>query len=207
MRNWKRSRGGAALVAAVALLALGASREASAHPHGHVVFHGGFYYGGFYPGWGYGFGWGPYWGWGWGPYPYYSGAPEMGAAMVAGMGAVELKVKPNKADVWVDNRYVGEARDLDGYPNYLWLSDGPHKLAVYMAGYKVFQEDIDVRRGMKSDLKVKLEPGESSPPGEKPGRPEDKAPKSKDDKSKDQKPKDDKPKDDKPPIEMNNDAR
>ena len=204
MRNWRRSRGGAALVAAVALLALGASRDASAH--GHVVVHGGFYYGGYYP-WGFGLGWGPYWGWGWGPYPYYGSGPEMGAAMVAGMGAVELKVKPNKADVWVDNRYVGEARDLDGYPNYLWLSDGPHKLSVYMAGFKVFQEDIEVHRGMKSDLKVKLEKGESVPPGEKPGKADEKSAKPKDDKSKDQKPKDDEPKDEKPKVEMNNGAR
>ena len=197
MRNWKRSRGGAACALAVALLALGASREAAAHPRGHVVVHAGFYYGGFYPwGYGYGFGWGPYWGWG--PYPYSYGGPEMGAAMVAGMGAVELKVKPNRADVWVDNRYVGEARDLDGYPNYLWLSDGAHKLAVYKGGYKVFEEQIDVRRGMKSELKIKLEPGESAPPGEKPGKPEEKSDKPKDDKSKDQKPQDDKPK-----IEMN----
>jgi len=205
MRNWRRSRGGAAaFAAAVAILALGASRDASAH--GHVVVHGGFYYGGYYP-WGFGLGWGPYWGWGWGPYPYYGSGPEMGAAMVSGMGAVELKVKPNKADVWVDNRYVGAAKDLDGYPNYLWLSDGPHKLAVYMAGYKVFQEDIDVHRGIKSDLKVKLEKGESAPPGEKPASSEDKAQKPKD-KSKDDKPKDDtKPKDDKPEVVINDDAR
>ncbi len=195
MRNWKRSRGGAACVTALALLALGASREAAAHPRGHVVVHGGFYYGGFYPGWGYGFGWGPYWGWG--AFPY-SGGAEMGAAMVAGMGAVELKVKPNRADVWVDNRYVGEARDLDGYPNYLWLSDGAHKLAVYKSGYKVFQEDIDVRRGMRSELKVKLEPGESAPPGEKPGQPQDKTDKAKDN----DKPKGEKPKDEKSKIEM-----
>ena len=36
----------------------------------------------------------------------------MNAAMIAGFGAVELNVKPNRADVWVDGRYVGEARDL-----------------------------------------------------------------------------------------------
>jgi hypothetical protein len=25
---------------------------------------------------------------------------------------------------WVDGKYVGEARDVDGYPSYLWLADG-----------------------------------------------------------------------------------
>ena len=192
MRNWKGSRAAVAALA-LALFTLGASRDAAAHPHGHVVFYGGFY-GGWDP-WGFGYGWGPYWGWG-GPYPYPSGGVDMGAAMVSGMGAVDLNVKPNRADVWVDGRYYGEARDLDGNPSYLWLPDGGHRLQVYKGGFKVFDEQIDVRRGMKADLKIKLEPGEGTPPGIKPGL--DAAEKPKADKPKDEKPSDDKPKGDKP---------
>jgi hypothetical protein len=133
-----------------------------------VVVGGGYYYPWF------GFGFGPYWGlgWGWGPYPpaYYGppGGVDMSYAMMAGFGAVELKAKPDRADVWVDGKYVGEARDLDGYPSYLWLADGGHKLAVYKGGYKTFEEEIAVRRGMKTTIKVRLEPGESQPPGPKP---------------------------------------
>jgi hypothetical protein len=93
----------------------------------------------------------------------------MNYAMMAGFGAVELNVKPNRADVWVDGKYVGEARDLDGYPSYLWLADGGHKLAVYKGGYKAFEEEISAQRGMKTELKIRLEPGESAPPGTKPG--------------------------------------
>jgi hypothetical protein len=92
----------------------------------------------------------------------------MGAAMVAGMGAVELDVKPNRADVWVDGKYVGEARDLDGYPSYLWLADGAHKLAVHKGGHRIFEEEISVQRGMKTQIKLRLEPGDSPPPGPKP---------------------------------------
>ena len=116
-----------------------------------------------------GYGWGPYGGWG----PYYPGYPaggvDMNYAMMSGIGAVELNVKPNRADVWVDGRYAGEARDLDGYPTYLWLADGGHHLQVYKGGFKVFDDQIDVRRGMRSEIKLKLEPGESQPPGLKPG--------------------------------------
>ena len=169
MRDWKGSRRAAAVALTLALVTLGATREADAHPRGHVVVYGGFYGWAPWYGYGFGFGWGPYWGWGPGPYYYgYPAGPDMNHAVISGMGAVELNVKPNRADVWVDGRYVGEARDLDGYPTYLWLSDGPHRLAVYKGGYALFDEQVDVRRGMKTELKIKLEPGESQPPGEKP---------------------------------------
>jgi hypothetical protein len=189
MRDWKRRT--VVSAAALALIAFGVSREAAAHPRGHggvAVYGGGFY------GWGPWYGYGPYWGWGWGPYYpgfYPPGGVDMNAAMIAGFGAVELNVKPNRADVWADGRYVGEARDLDGYPSYLWLPDGPHRLQVYKGGYKVFDDQIDVRRGTRVEIKLKLEPGESEPPGLKPGV---KAPEQKEDKPKGEKPKDDTPK-------------
>jgi hypothetical protein len=168
MRDWKRSRRTVVAAVALALVALGVSREADAHPRGRVVVYGGGFYG-FNPWYGFGFGFGPYWGWG----PYYpgfypQGGVDMNAAMMAGFGAVELNVKPNRADVWVDGRYVGEARDLDGYPTYLWLADGGHRLAVHKGGFLVFEEEIDVRRGMKTEIKLKLQPGDSPPPGTKP---------------------------------------
>ena len=125
--------------------------------------------GGFYNPW---FGFGSSYGWGWGAYPpgFYQpeGGVSMGAAMIAGMGAVELNVKPNRADVWVDGKYVGEARDLDGYPSYLWLADGGHRVAVHKGGFLVFDEQIEVRRGMKTEIKLRLQPGDSPAPGTKP---------------------------------------
>ena len=186
MREWKRSRRRAVAVGALALMGFGVSGVADAHPRGRGS--RGFVYGGFYAfnPW-LGYGWGPAWGWG----PYYpgfypQGGVDMNTAMIAGFGAVELNVKPNRADVWVDGRYVGEARDLDGYPSYLWLADGPHRVAVYKGGYQVFDQQIDVRRGMKTEIKLKLQPGDSPPPGTKPADPmQDKA-KAKEEKKRDQ---------------------
>jgi hypothetical protein len=158
------------MAVAVALTGALAFQTPEAEAHGRaggrrVVYVGG----GFYNPW---FGFGPYWGWGWGPYPwgYYgpAGGVDMNMAMMAGYGAVELNVKPNRADVWVDGKWVGEARDLDGYPSYLWLADGAHKLAVYKGGYKTFEEEIAVSRGMKTEIKLRLELGDSPPPGPKP---------------------------------------
>jgi hypothetical protein len=168
MTNGKRA--GLTVAVAVALTGALALQAPRAEAHGraggrHVIYGGG----GFYNPW---MGFGPSWGWGWGAYPpaYYQpeGGVSMGAAMIAGMGAVELNVKPNRADVWVDGKYVGEARDLDGYPSYLWLAEGEHRVAVHKGGFLVFDEPINVQRGMKTQIKLKMQPGDSPPPGPKP---------------------------------------
>jgi hypothetical protein len=157
------------LVVATALLGAAPGTPAPAGARGH---HGGVYvgvgYGGFY-GWGPYWGWGaPYWGWGWGPGPYgygYGAQPALlGYAMMSGMGGLDVDAKPNRAEVWVDGKYVSDARDLDGNPAYLWLKQGTHHVVLYKAGYKSFDEEMDVRAGMLRQLKVQLEKGESQPP-------------------------------------------
>ncbi len=142
----------------------------------HAVFVGGFY------GPVFGFGYGPFFDPFWGPYAggygyYYPrsyGGVDMNAAMIAGVGAIDLDARPNRADVWVDGDYVGEARDLDGDPSYLWLKPGAHRIAVYKGGYRTFDEKVLVQRGMVRKLRVRLEPGESKPPG--PKEPRDRPP-------------------------------
>jgi hypothetical protein len=159
---------------ALAGLTLLGTTAAEAHGRGggggRVVVRGGY---GFYaPPFAYGWGFyspffAPYWAWG-GPYYPPGGGVDMNVAMMAGLGAVELNVKPNRADVWVDGKYVAEARDLDGYPSYLWLAEGEHRIAVHKGGYLVFDEPIHVQRGMKTEIKLRLQPGDSPPPGPKP---------------------------------------
>jgi hypothetical protein len=164
---------GSLVLSAAALVLAPLGLPAPAEAHGH---HGGVYvgvgFGGFY-GWAPWWGWGPYWGWGWGPWPYSYGAPggaALGYAMMSGMGGLDLDVKPKEAEVWVDGRFVAEARDLDGDPSYLWLKGGAHHVVVYEAGFRSFEENVDVNVGMMKELKLKLQPGESqrplpSPPG------------------------------------------
>ena len=159
---------GSLVVAATALLSTSLSLPATADAHGHYggvhVGIGGFYGWGPFYGWG---GWGaPYWGWGWGPGPYGYGSGDglLGYAMVSGMGGLDVDVKPNRAEVWVDGKYVADARDLDGDPSYLWLKQGPHHVALYRAGFRTFEEDVDVRTGVLRSLKVQLEKGDSQPP-------------------------------------------
>jgi hypothetical protein len=133
--------------------------------------HGWYGYPGFYTPWAYaGFYapyspyYGPYFGPSMYPFPPGGGA-DMNAAAIQGLGAVEMKAKPGSAEVWVDGRFVAEGRDLDGYPSYLWLKEGVHRVVVYKGGYANFDEEIEVRRGVHKELKVKLEKGDGQAPG------------------------------------------
>jgi hypothetical protein len=185
MLNWRRTRAIVATAALAATVALSLPR--AAHAHGSVyrgyrrgpVFVVGGNYGYAHPYWRYpywryplgyhGFGWGPYWG-PWGDYSVPEGGIDMSAAFTAGYGAVDLNVKPGSAEVWVDGKFVAEAKDLDGYPSYLWLPEGAHRVTVYKGGYARFEEEIEVQRGYRKALKVRLEKGESQPPGVRPGK-------------------------------------
>lgn len=156
-----------------AVLGLPSVAEARGHRAAVFVGVGGFYGWGPFASWG-PWGWGPGWGpYGYAPYGYYGPARgmDMGYAMMAGFGALDVNVKPNSAEVWVDGRYYAEARDLDGYPSYLWLKDGSHHLIIYKGGYRRFEEDVEVPPGTRRELKVRLEKGESQPPKAAPAGP------------------------------------
>ncbi len=106
-----------------------------------------------------------------GPYGYLHGSyrgQEGGLnptqARMMGWGAIDLSVKPGKAEVWVDGRYLGTARDFDGIPTYLWLEQGDHEMTIYRGGFETFTEFVSITAGEVIKLKLKLEPGESQPP-------------------------------------------
>ncbi len=123
-------------------------------------FYGGFYspYHGFY---------GPY---RYGPYRGPEGGINPTQARLMGWGAVDVHVKPGKAEVWVDGKYVGTARDFDGHPTYLWLEQGNHRVTIYRGGFTTYDQDVEITPGEVIKLKLKLEPGESLPPQPATGR-------------------------------------
>jgi hypothetical protein len=162
-----KKRIGTTVASVLLLAAVGATlpAPAQAFPRGHrgPIFFGarGFY--GYGPYFGYGYG--PYFGaYGYGP----AGGVDLNVAMMTGYGGVDMDVKPGQAEVWVDGKFRAEAKDLDGYPSYLWLKEGVHHVVVYKGGYQRFEEDIEVQRGFKKDLRIRLEKGDSAAPGRRP---------------------------------------
>jgi len=162
------------LVAATTLTASVVAFPHAAEANGPVVHHrvivGPGFFGWPYYGYSpyYGFGYGPYWG-PYGYYPPYAPAFDSAMAAAAGIGAVDLNVKPGAAEVWVDGKFMAEARDLDGSPSLLWLKQGDHHVVIYKGGYRSFDEQVSIAPGQKLDLKVRLEKGESPAPGVRPG--------------------------------------
>ena len=164
-----RNRVAATVASALLLTGVGAilPGSAQAYPRGgfhHPILVGrGFY--GYRPF--FGFGYGPYF---YGPYGYYGpgGGIDLNVAMMTGYGALNMDVKPGQAEVWVDGKFVAEAKDLDGYPSYLWLKEGVHHVVVYKGGYQRFEEDIEVQRGLKKDLRIRMDKGDSDSPGRRP---------------------------------------
>ncbi len=121
------------------------------------------YYGyGFY-GYPYGFYGYPY---AYGPYrrPGQEGGLNPTQARLMGVGAIDMRVKPGKAEVWVDGTFLGSVRDFDGSPSYLWLKEGAHRITLYRGGFQTYEEEVMITPGAVIKLKLKLLPGESEPP-------------------------------------------
>ncbi len=127
------------------------------HPyrHGHRYFGFGYHwpYSRFY--WDYHY---PYYPWGLVWYPAYSSDTRL--------GALDLSVKPRKTEVYVDGEYVGTSGKFDGYPGYLWLTEGPHQLVFHREGWQTVARRVTVRSGPVRELKLALAEGPSTPPEE-----------------------------------------
>lgn len=175
MKRQSRHRVGA-LAAALAFAALvTAFAPAAAEGRGHYGhgFVGGHFHAvhvfpgffGFSPFFSYPYFYDYYYGYGY-PYPYP--APEGGIdrnyARLQGWGAVDLDIKPKKAEVWVDGEFVGKVGEFDGYPSYLWLKEGVHKVTVYEGGFESLERELSIKPGLVIRLKLKLKPGSSQPP-------------------------------------------
>ncbi len=174
--HWKRKSPfttAAAILTLVALAAMLAPAPADARGR-HGGFRGGGFVGvrapvyssfhGFYgPGY---FGYSPYYYGFYGPqrYPGREGGLDPTLARMQGWGAIDVNVKPKKAEVWVDGRYIGKAGELDGYPSYLWLEEGVHEIVIYKGGFQSYEREIAIHPGAVVNLKLKLESGDSPPP-------------------------------------------
>lgn len=126
---------------------------------GGPLYWGGFGWGAWGPGWG---GWGPGWwgpgfagsmwwpGWGW------WGAPALYAPPVGMWGIASdarLIVTPRHTEVYVDGALAGVVDQYDGVFQSLRLAPGTHRITLYLAGHKKWDEHVYVAPG--STLKVR----------------------------------------------------
>jgi hypothetical protein len=82
------------------------------------------------------------------------------------VGAIRLRVRPKKTEVFVNGEPIGRSGQYDGYPGFLWLDEGTHTLVFYREGFRTFRRSFEVRAGMVTEVRVEMEPGEARPPEE-----------------------------------------
>ncbi len=142
------------------------------HYRGHNGGYGG-YYGGYiglggygwygYPGYGYYGGSGYY---GYPGYPGYYGGGYTSVYPAAGatMGALDLDVSPEGAQIYVDGDLVGVADDFDGYPTYLWLEKGTYDVVIFAPGFQTIARQYSIYGGMVIDVEDSMVPGKETMP-------------------------------------------
>ena len=107
----------------------------------------------------------------WGdPYGYYSGygysQSGYGYSGSSGSdhGAIRLKVKPRKAQVFVDGSYYGIVDEFDGFLQKLRLEEGPHHIEIRAEGYQSLAFDVRIQGGRTITYEGHLTPLEPGSP-------------------------------------------
>jgi len=102
-----------------------------------------------------------------GPYGYsrHYGGPTRS------LGAVDLNVKPKKAEVYLDGKLVGRAGEFDGFPGYLWLEEGTHQLIFHRDGFETVVREVKVMRDVVVDVRERMADGVATPIEEFPAPP------------------------------------
>ena len=69
---------------------------------------------------------------------------------------VKISISPNRAAVFVDDRFVGYVDQFDGPGQWLQLAPGKHQVKVTLPGYKTFETEISLMADQKFELKTDL---------------------------------------------------
>jgi hypothetical protein len=69
---------------------------------------------------------------------------------------VKISISPNRAAVFVDDRFAGYVDQFDGPGQWLLLAPGRHQVKVTLPGYKTFETDISLLANQKFELKTDL---------------------------------------------------
>ena len=69
---------------------------------------------------------------------------------------VKTLVRPNRAAVFVDDRFVGFVDQFDGPGQWLLLAPGKHRFKITLPGYKTFETEVSLLANQKFELKTDL---------------------------------------------------
>lgn len=97
-------------------------------------------------------------------YPHYGRYDRYRYSSGEALGALDLDVRPEKAEVYVDGRFVGVADNFDGFPSYLWLEPGTYEIAFYKEGYETVTRAVKVPPGTEIGFEDRMVAGTAVKP-------------------------------------------
>ena len=72
---------------------------------------------------------------------------------------LKLNIKPNRAAVFLDEKYVGHAGEFGGTFRSMKISPGKHTVRVELPGYRTFLTEVDLLANQETEVKTELVPG------------------------------------------------
>lgn len=69
---------------------------------------------------------------------------------------LKLKVKPKRAAVFLDEKFVGHAADFGGAFRSMKISPGKHQIRVELPGYQTFVTQVDLLANQEAEVKTEL---------------------------------------------------
>jgi hypothetical protein len=72
---------------------------------------------------------------------------------------LKLHIKPGRAAVFLDEKYVGHASEFGGKFRSMKISPGKHKVRVELPGYRTFLTEVDLLANQETEVKTELVPG------------------------------------------------
>ncbi len=72
---------------------------------------------------------------------------------------VKFAVKPNRAAVFLEDRFVGFVDQFDGPWQGLLVAPGKHRVKITLPGYQTFETEINLVANQKFELKTELPKG------------------------------------------------
>jgi len=72
---------------------------------------------------------------------------------------LKLKIKPARAAVFLDGKFVGHAGDFGGAFKSMKISPGKHRVRVELPAYRTFETEVNLLADQESEIKTELVKG------------------------------------------------
>ena len=69
---------------------------------------------------------------------------------------LKLTVQPNRAAVFLDDRYIGHVGEFGGKFHSVLIAAGKHRIKIELPGYRTFETEVNLLAGQKSEVKTDL---------------------------------------------------